>query len=84
LQWKQLMTCSQNSERMSTTEVEVQEIQPSFGKESKGGCEIAPPRGFSEGEGYNKEISAACRQNSNNHSIESVFTNIRNATALSW
>jgi hypothetical protein len=49
---------------MSTTEVEVQEIQPSFGKESKGGCEIAPPRGFSEGEGYNKEISAACRQNS--------------------
>jgi hypothetical protein len=66
---------------MSTTEVEVQEIQPSFGK---GGCEIAPPGGFSEGEGYNKEISAASRHNSNNHSIESVFTNIRNATSLSW
>jgi len=81
LQWKQLMTCSQNSERMSTTEVEVQEIQPSFGKESKGGCEIAPPGGFSEG---GVQISAASRHNSNNHSIESVFTNVRNATSLSW
>jgi hypothetical protein len=30
------MTCSQNSERMSTgeVEVEVQEIKPSFGKEN--------------------------------------------------